>query len=146
MTAAWGFGLTTYAADGATVLDTWFPAPSLGEKPADAAAPADLVALEGADDARGVTRKVNLVEIADLDAAPVDTVDVWLRLHLLSHRLVQPHGLSLDGQFGLLTNVVWTSAAPARSRASSSPARASRPRASTSRSTASTSSPASSTT
>lgn len=112
MTAAWGFGLTTYAADRATVLDTWFPAPSLGEKPADAEAPADLVALEGADAARGVTRKVTLVEVADLAAAPADTVEVWLRLHLLSHRLVAPHGQNLDGIFGLLTNVVWTSAGP----------------------------------
>lgn len=111
MTAAWGFGLTTYAAD-QTVLDTWFPAPALGERPADAQAPAELVALEGADEARGVTRKVNLVEIGDLAAAPADTVEVWLRLHLLSHRLVQPHGQSLDGVFGLLTNVVWTSAGP----------------------------------
>lgn len=112
MTAAWGFGLTTYASDGETVLDTWFPAPSLGEKPSDAQAPADLVALEGTDDVRGVTRTVNLVEIADLAAAPATTVEVWLRLHLLSHRLVAPHGQSLDGVFGLLTNVVWTSAGP----------------------------------
>ncbi|KAB2809120.1 2,3,4,5-tetrahydropyridine-2,6-dicarboxylate N-succinyltransferase [Pimelobacter simplex] len=112
MTSAWGFGLTTYAADGATVLDTWFPAPALGDKPGDAQAPADLLALEGADEARGVTRKVNLVEIADLAAAPAGTTDVWLRLHLLSSRLVAPHGQNLDGIFGLLTNVVWTSAGP----------------------------------
>ncbi|WGX95184.1 2,3,4,5-tetrahydropyridine-2,6-dicarboxylate N-succinyltransferase [Nocardioides sp. L-11A] len=111
MTAAWGFGLTTYAAD-RTVLDTWFPAPALGERPADAQAPAELVALEGTDEARGVTREVSLVEIPDLAAAPADTVEVWLRLHLLSTRLVQPHGQSLDGIFGLLTNVVWTSAGP----------------------------------
>jgi 2,3,4,5-tetrahydropyridine-2-carboxylate N-succinyltransferase len=52
------------------------------------------------------------VEIADLAAAPATTVEVWLRLHLLSTRLVQPHGQSLDGIFGLLTNVVWTSAGP----------------------------------
>ena len=112
MTAAWGFGLTTYAADGETVLDSWFPAPALGDRPADAEAPADLVALEGADDARQVTRKVDLVEIEDLAVAPASTVEVWLRLHLLSHRLVAPHGQSLDGVFGLLTNVVWTSAGP----------------------------------
>jgi 2,3,4,5-tetrahydropyridine-2-carboxylate N-succinyltransferase len=111
VTAAWGFGLTTYAAD-RTVLDTWFPAPALGERPADAQAPAELVALEGTDEARGVTREVNLVEIADLAAAPTDTVEVWLRLHLLSHCLVEPHGQSLEGIFGLLTNVVWTSAGP----------------------------------
>ncbi|WP_182377286.1 2,3,4,5-tetrahydropyridine-2,6-dicarboxylate N-succinyltransferase [Nocardioides sp. WS12] len=111
MTSAWGFGLTTYTAD-QTVLDVWFPTPALGEKPADAAAPADLLALEGSDEARGVTRKVELVEIADLATAPAGTTDVWLRLHLLSHRLVAPHGQNLDGVFGLLTNVVWTSAGP----------------------------------
>jgi len=112
---AWGFALTTYASDTATgsgqVLDAWFPSPALGEKPADAQAPAELTALEGTDEARRVTRKVVLVE-ADLDAAPTSTEDVWLRLHLLSHRLVQPHGQNLDGIFGLLTNVVWTSAGP----------------------------------
>ncbi|MCX6400933.1 MAG: 2,3,4,5-tetrahydropyridine-2,6-dicarboxylate N-succinyltransferase [Propionibacteriales bacterium] len=111
MTAAWGFGLTTYAAD-QTVLDVWFPTPALGEKPADAEAPADLLALEGIDEARRVTRKVDLIEIADLGTAPAGTTDVWLRLHLLSHRLVAPHGQNLDGVFGLLTNVVWTSAGP----------------------------------
>lgn len=110
-TAAWGYGLTTYAAD-ETVLDTWFPSPALGARPDDATPPAELKALEGTDTARRVERQVTLVEIADLDAAPADTVEVWLRLHLLSARLVQPHGLSLDGMFGLLTNVVWTSAGP----------------------------------
>jgi 2,3,4,5-tetrahydropyridine-2-carboxylate N-succinyltransferase len=48
----------------------------------------------------------------DLSQAPADTKDAYLRLHLLSHRLVQPHGLSLDGIFGLLANVVWTSVGP----------------------------------
>jgi len=110
-TAAWGYGLTTIAADD-SVLDTWFPAPALGEKPADAAAPAELSALAVPDDVRGVRREVRLVEIADLAAAPTSTEEAWLRLHLLSARLVVPHGLSLDGVFGLLTNVVWTSAGP----------------------------------
>jgi 2,3,4,5-tetrahydropyridine-2-carboxylate N-succinyltransferase len=50
--------------------------------------------------------------IPDLSAPPVDTHDVWLRLHLLSHRLIQPHGADLTGIFGLLTNVAWTSAGP----------------------------------
>ncbi len=58
-------------------------------------------------------RKVPVVTfIEDLDAPPVDAHDVYLRLHLLSHRLVQPHGLSLEGQFGLLANVVWTNLGP----------------------------------
>ncbi|WP_134739609.1 2,3,4,5-tetrahydropyridine-2,6-dicarboxylate N-succinyltransferase [Nocardioides sp. 503] len=109
-TTAHGHGLATLDADGA-VLDVWFPSPALGD--ADGAgAPASLTALEGADDARGVRREVRLVEIADLAAAPVSTEDVWLRLHLLSTRLVAPHSVSLDGIFGLLTNVVWTSAGP----------------------------------
>ncbi|GAB4011697.1 2,3,4,5-tetrahydropyridine-2,6-dicarboxylate N-succinyltransferase [Nocardioides ultimimeridianus] len=109
--SAWAFGLTTYDANG-TVLDTWFPSPALGAKPDDARRPPELTALEGSDEARGVTREVRLVQIADLDAAPTSTEDVWLRLHLLSSRLVQPHGLSLEGQFGFLANVVWTSAGP----------------------------------
>ena len=108
---AWGFGLTTYSTVDDAVLDVWFPSPALGEAPADAAAPAELAALEGGDDLRQVTRRLELVSI-DLDAAPATTQDVWLRLHLLSHRLVKPHGQNLDGIFGLLTNVVWTSAGP----------------------------------
>jgi len=108
---AWGFGLTTYSTADDAVLDVWFPNPALGDAPADAAAPAELSALEGSDDLRQVTRKLELVSV-DLDAAPTTTQDVWLRLHLLSHRLVRPHGQNLDGIFGLLTNVVWTSAGP----------------------------------
>ncbi|MFL6060422.1 MAG: 2,3,4,5-tetrahydropyridine-2,6-dicarboxylate N-succinyltransferase [Marmoricola sp.] len=109
-TRAWGFGLATVAADGST-LDTWYPSPALGEPPADAAAPASLSALAGKDEARRVHTEVVLRAI-DLAAAPADASDVYLRLHLLSHRLVAPHGLSLEGQFGLLANVVWTSRGP----------------------------------
>ncbi len=109
--AAWGYGLATLDASGA-VLDVWFPAPSLGEPPADASAPAELEALATPDDVRRVTREVRRVVIADLSAAPTSTEDAWLRLHLLSHRLAVPHGLSMEGVFGLLTNVVWTSAGP----------------------------------
>ncbi|MCW2606219.1 MAG: 2,3,4,5-tetrahydropyridine-2,6-dicarboxylate N-succinyltransferase [Frankiales bacterium] len=102
-----GTGLATTTSDG-QVLDTWYPAPQLGE---GATAPEGLQALAGVDEARGVRREV-VTRTVDLDAAPVDASDVYLRLHLLSHRLVQPHGVSLDGQFGLLANVVWTSAGP----------------------------------
>jgi 2,3,4,5-tetrahydropyridine-2-carboxylate N-succinyltransferase len=110
VTAASGYGLLTLPTSGDTVLDAWFPSPVLGGTEGDA--PAELTALEGTDDARDVRREVRLVEIADLDAAPTTTEDVWLRLHLLSSRLVKPHGLSMEGVFGLLTNVVWTSAGP----------------------------------
>lgn len=108
---AWGFGLATTDRTG-TVLDVWFPQPTLGDKPADATAPAELAALEGPDDDRGVAREIRLVETADLQSPPVDTADVWLRLHLISARLATPHSINLDGVFGLLTNVVWTSAGP----------------------------------
>lgn len=108
MTAASGYGLVTLHGD--TVLDAWFPSPVLGATEGEA--PMELTTLEGDDEARGVRREVRLVEIADLDDAPATTEDVWLRLHLLSTRLVKPHGMSMDGVFGLLTNVVWTSAGP----------------------------------
>ena len=109
MTAASGYGLLTLHGD--TVLDAWFPSPVLGATEGDPAE--ELVHLDGGvDEMRGVTRVLRLVEIADLDAAPASTEEVWLRLHLLSHRLVKPHGQNMDGVFGLLTNVVWTSAGP----------------------------------
>jgi len=107
--AAWGYGLATLDASD-TVLDVWFPAPALGARDGDA--PTELTKLEGSDDLRDVRREVRLVEIADLSVAPASTEEVWLRLHLLSHRLVVPNSINLDGVFGLLTNVVWTSAGP----------------------------------
>ncbi len=94
------------------MLDAWFPAPALGAPPTGHEAPAELTALAGEDAVRGVVREVVEVHVADLQAPPADTVDAWLRLHLLSHRLVRPHGVNLDGLFGLLTNVVWTSVGP----------------------------------
>ncbi|MGI9157905.1 MAG: 2,3,4,5-tetrahydropyridine-2,6-dicarboxylate N-succinyltransferase [Marmoricola sp.] len=111
--SAWAHGLATY--DGSDrVLDAWFPAPSLGE-PEDLDVPAareDLSALAGDDEVRGVRRSVVTVRIDDLQTSPVDALDAWLRLHLLSHRLVAPRTINLDGVFGLLSNVVWTSVGP----------------------------------
>lgn len=107
---AWGFGLSTVTDSGA-VLDVWYPAPALGRVPSGATAPADLLAGERPDPARGVRTVVVRTDI-DLDAPPVDTADAYLRLHLLSHRLVRPHGQNLDGLFGVLPNVVWTSRGP----------------------------------
>jgi 2,3,4,5-tetrahydropyridine-2-carboxylate N-succinyltransferase len=106
---AWGHGLATVADDG-TVLDTWFPAPALGPATGEAV-PDALAALEREDADRRVRTEVVTVAI-ELDASPADASDVYLRLHLLSHRLVAPHGLDLTGVFGLLANVVWTSAGP----------------------------------
>jgi 2,3,4,5-tetrahydropyridine-2-carboxylate N-succinyltransferase len=108
---AWGDGLATVT-EGGRVLDVWFPSPRLGRRPGDAASPAALLALAGADPRRGVRREPITVELADLAAPPADTADAYLRLHLLSARLVRPHGLSTAGIFGVLPNVVWTTAGP----------------------------------
>jgi 2,3,4,5-tetrahydropyridine-2-carboxylate N-succinyltransferase len=106
---AWGFGLATIHESGA-VLDTWYPDPRLGAAD-DSAPPDELAALAGKDDRRDV--RVDVVRTAiDLDAAPQDVPDAYLRLHLLSHRLVRPHGLDVSGIFGVLTNVVWTNHGP----------------------------------
>ncbi|MFB6724036.1 2,3,4,5-tetrahydropyridine-2,6-dicarboxylate N-succinyltransferase [Kribbella sp. NPDC056345] len=110
VTHAWGFGLATVTAGG-TVLDVWYPAPELGERPEDVKAPAELVAAEGNDELRQVRREVVSTQIV-LDEGPSGTADAYLRLHLLSHRLVRPHGLSLDGIFGALPNNAWTSVGP----------------------------------
>ncbi|BCK53447.1 2,3,4,5-tetrahydropyridine-2,6-dicarboxylate N-succinyltransferase [Nocardia wallacei] len=112
-------GLATVTVNG-TVLDTWFPYPELGEfaetgtTKLSAADPeyTRFAELVGFDEARRVDVVAVRTTIADLAAAPADTHDVYLRLHLLSHRLVRPHGLSLEGQFGLLANVVWTNHGP----------------------------------
>ncbi|MEC3916710.1 2,3,4,5-tetrahydropyridine-2,6-dicarboxylate N-succinyltransferase [Nocardia sp. CDC160] len=112
-------GLATITANG-TVLDTWYPYPELGEFSDTGSKRLDASDVEyakfadavGVDEARRVETVVVRTTIADLSAAPVDTHDVYLRLHLLSHRLIRPHGANLDGQFGLLANVVWTNFGP----------------------------------
>ena len=107
--SAWGWGLASVHSSG-QVLDTWFPDPRLGGSPS-AAPPKQLVAAQTNDEERGVRTETVLVEI-DLDAAPAGTSDAYLRLHLLSARLVRPRELNLDGIFGVLPNVVWTSFGP----------------------------------
>lgn len=111
---AWAFGLASIDITGKT-LDVWYPKPQLG-KPIEGALAADapqvLHDLEGTDEARRVATRVVLTQI-NLDEPPASAADAYLRLHLLSHRLVRPHGQNLDGIFGVLANVVWTSAGPA---------------------------------
>ena len=106
-TIASGHGIATIS--NGTTLDVWFPSPSLSAL--SGSAPAELHALVGADAARAVTRELVSIEI-DITQAPANAADAYLRLHLLSHRLVKPHGVALDGIFGLLSNVVWTSVGP----------------------------------
>ena len=107
-----GTGLTTISGDG-TVLDAWFAeigstAPSAGDLAASALT---LAPLAGPDERRNVTVEVVQLTI-DLDDAPASTADAYLRLHALSHLLVRPNELNLDGIFAHLPNVAWTSAGP----------------------------------
>ncbi len=122
-------GLATVADDG-TVLDTWYPAPQLtedtasreaagptgtelltAERAAELIGPAAAKAL-GPDPRRGVRVVAVRTVIGSLDDKPLDAHDVYLRLHLLSHRLVRPNAQNLDGIFGLIANVAWTSLGP----------------------------------
>jgi 2,3,4,5-tetrahydropyridine-2-carboxylate N-succinyltransferase len=110
--SAWGYGLATVTTGG-QVLDTWYPSPALG--PAETedpyGPPAELAAAAKEDPRRGVRAQVVHVAI-DLDTPPADPSDAYLRLHLLSHRLVRPNTINLDGIFGVLNNVVWTNVGP----------------------------------
>lgn len=104
---AWGVGLATLDANGAT-LDVRFRGLGLGDTPADV--PGVDTAVD-VDRDRGVAfRPVGMT--VDLAAAPADAADAYLRLHLFSHRLVKPRSINLDGIFGHLQNVAWTSRGP----------------------------------
>ncbi len=48
----------------------------------------------------------------EADQPPASAPEVYLKLHLLSHRLVKPHGVDLTGMFGLLRNIAWTNEGP----------------------------------
>jgi 2,3,4,5-tetrahydropyridine-2,6-dicarboxylate N-succinyltransferase len=106
---ACGWGLASIHSSG-QVLDTYFPSPRLGGADGSAA-PVTLISAAVDDEAREVRTEVVHTEI-DLDAPPATTSDAYLRLHLLSHRLVRPRSMNLDGIFSSLPNVVWTSAGP----------------------------------
>jgi 2,3,4,5-tetrahydropyridine-2-carboxylate N-succinyltransferase len=103
-----GHGLATVSLSG-PVLDTWFPEPVLGNLSTPVLP--FLSALAGVDEIRGVKREVVSLEI-DLDKAPDSVSDAYLRLHLLSHRVIKPHEANVEGIFGVLNNVVWTSVGP----------------------------------
>ncbi|WP_149084863.1 MULTISPECIES: 2,3,4,5-tetrahydropyridine-2,6-dicarboxylate N-succinyltransferase [Microbacterium] len=110
--SVWGLGLTTTASDG-TVLDAWYPEVRT-TAPTETEARTARAALEpqtGPDERRDV--RLAVVELTiDLDAAPVSTADAYLRLHALSHLVVRPNEVNLDGIFGHLPNVAWTNAGP----------------------------------
>jgi 2,3,4,5-tetrahydropyridine-2-carboxylate N-succinyltransferase len=109
--AASGVGLATYGPD-ETLLDVWYPQPALSATAGEHDELNELEALVGQDVRRATHTEIVRIRIDDLSAAPVDAADVYLRLHLLSHRLIRPHEANLEGVFGLLSNVVWTSEGP----------------------------------
>lgn len=100
-----GNGLATIDADG-QVLCVWYPAPALGADPAPVGF--DL----GRDDVRQVREDAIQTVIDNLSSPPADAADAYLRLHLLSHRLIRPHEANLDGIFSVLPNVAWTNYGP----------------------------------
>jgi 2,3,4,5-tetrahydropyridine-2,6-dicarboxylate N-succinyltransferase len=111
MSEAWGRGLATVTAGG-RVLDVLYPDPVLGLEGAPEG-PGTTVIEEGKPDDRRGTKTLTVVTVLDdLDSAPTDAYDAYLRLHLLSHRLVKPRELSMEGIFGVLPNVAWTSHGP----------------------------------
>jgi 2,3,4,5-tetrahydropyridine-2-carboxylate N-succinyltransferase len=129
-TGAWAAGLATLTPDG-RVLDTWYPSPALAtttpapegvfdepgtvrltpERAADLLG-RDVAAVLGRDALRDVERVAVATLIESLDDPPVDAHDGYLRLHLLSHRLIIPNRANLDGLFGVLNNAVWTNVGP----------------------------------
>ena len=91
------------------MLDAWFPAPALGTQASETEG---LERGTDSDGMRDVRVQPMRCDIADLQAPAVDALDAYLRLHLLSHRLVKPRTINLEGIFGLLANVAWTSLGP----------------------------------
>src|SRR5918992_4571765 len=105
---AWGAGVATIAGD--RVLETYYPDPRVGL--AGAPEPAGPGEAVDDDDRRRVRTAGVVCVIPSLADAPADAYDAYLRLHLLSHRLIRPHEANLDGLFGVLPNVAWTSHGP----------------------------------
>jgi 2,3,4,5-tetrahydropyridine-2-carboxylate N-succinyltransferase len=103
---AYGIGIATQNEAGQT-LEVWFHTLGLGDKVGSD----KFAELLTTDEIRKVKR-VNLSIEIDLTKPAVDVADVYLRLQLLSHRIVKPHGLNLDGIFGILPNLVWSSVGP----------------------------------
>ena len=97
-------GIATYA-ENDSILDVWYPDPHSVET-------AHLEVLAGQDEERRVERRIIETAVPDLSAPPLDPADVYLRLHLLSHRIHKPHEISVEGVFDVLNNVVWTTEGP----------------------------------
>jgi 2,3,4,5-tetrahydropyridine-2,6-dicarboxylate N-succinyltransferase len=103
---AFGIGIATQNQTG-EILECWFHTLGIGTKSGVDKFPELLTT----DEIRKVKR-VNLTLEIDLTKPAKDVADVYLRLQLLSHRIVKPHGLNLDGIFAILPNLVWSSVGP----------------------------------
>jgi len=112
--SAWGYGIATVSAAAGTVLDTWYPEPRLGSPPAgfqEHLFPSSISSLEDEDPVRGVNLR-GVATVINLDEAPKSTADAYLRLHLLSHCLVAPNTVSVEGIFSQLPIVAFTTRGP----------------------------------
>jgi 2,3,4,5-tetrahydropyridine-2-carboxylate N-succinyltransferase len=128
---AFGLGVGTQNSQGAW-LEVFYPQPILQPSPALVAAlatfdndraldPGELTLLHSALQAAGEDEQAQLAAqfldsdrpivaaVLHEDAPPGNVPEAYLKLHLLSHRLVKPHHTNLDGLFGALPNVAWTS-------------------------------------
>ena len=104
--SAFGIGIATQNEAG-QILECWFHTLGLGTKSGTDKYPELLTT----DEIRKVKR-INLSIEIDLNKPAKDVADVYLRLQLLSHRIVKPHGLNLEGIFNILPNLVWSSVGP----------------------------------
>jgi 2,3,4,5-tetrahydropyridine-2-carboxylate N-succinyltransferase len=78
--------------------------PALSDALSTAGAPQLASTIAGMATSR---RPLVVVALAE-DSAPTTVPEAYLKLHLISHRLVKPHGTNLDGIFAVLPNVAWT--------------------------------------
>jgi 2,3,4,5-tetrahydropyridine-2,6-dicarboxylate N-succinyltransferase len=99
-------GIATLAGD--RVLDVFYAEPRVGVWGTAGTQTGQATYHES----RGVHTAPVETSITSLADPPADAYDAYLRLHLLSHRLIRPHDANLDGLFGVLNNVAWTNHGP----------------------------------
>lgn len=96
-------------------LDTWFPWPHLGTiNTRQEQKEREQLTTSQSEDSHEVcfTRERLQTQCINLDEPPASPSDAYLRLHLLSHRLVEPNTINLEGIFHVLPNIAWTNKGP----------------------------------
>ncbi|MDO4913420.1 MAG: 2,3,4,5-tetrahydropyridine-2,6-dicarboxylate N-succinyltransferase [Bifidobacteriaceae bacterium] len=106
---AWGWGLASVDSQD-RVLDVWYPTLTLGDAP-ETTPDHSFTHISENEDARGI-RRVPMFTVSQLDEPVENPQDAYLRLHLLSMRLVKPNTINLDNIFGALITTVWTNYGP----------------------------------